>query len=80
MSDKIDLDKHIRRCISVITTCILLVFCAFASIFTYVTFFGKEGRDVRAIHMQQHDDEGARLDSMIAVLESINLKLEEDAK
>ena len=30
--------------------------------------------------MQQHEEERARLDSMIVVLESINSKLEEHAK
>ena len=78
MDSKIDLDKHIRRCITIITTCILLVICAFASIAAFVTFVGKEGPNVREIHIQQHNEEGAKLDSMIMVLESINAKLDGD--
>ena len=76
MATEINLDKHLRKCITVITICILLVFCAFASIFTFVTFFTEEGPSVREIHMKQHQEEGARLDSMITVLDSINSKLE----
>ena len=78
MSSEINLDKYVRKCITVITICILLVFCAFASRFTFVTLFEKEGPSAREIHMKQHKEEGARLDRMILVLESINSKLESD--
>ena len=80
MSVEIDLNRYIRKCISIITFCIILVFCAIGSVFTYVTFFGEEGVDVRAIHMQQHENEGEKLDSMISLLESINSKLDGDVE
>ena len=78
MDSKIDLDKHLRRCITIITTCILLIICALASIAAFVTFIGEEGPNVREIHIQQHNEEGAKLDSMISVLERISLKLDGD--
>ena len=76
MDFKIDLDKHIRKCITIITCCVLLVMCAFFSVFTYVSFFEEEGPDLRPRHIQQQDDEGEMLDSIIDVLENINKNLE----
>ena len=79
MSSQINLDAHIRKCISIITTCIALVLVAFSSIFTFVTFFDThEGPSVREIHMKQHQDEGERLDKLVSVLESINAKLDKN--
>lgn len=75
MAPIIDLDNHLRKCITIITSCIVLVACAFAAVIVFVTFSGEEGPTVRDLHMKQHQEESARLDSMITVLESINSKL-----
>lgn len=80
MPYKIDLDNHLRKCITIITTCIVLVAGAFATVLAFVTFSGEEAPSVRDLHMKQHQEEGARLDSMISVLESINSNLENDAE
>ena len=50
--------------------------CAFISVFSYVSFFSEEGPDLRAVHIQQHDDEAEKLDLIIDVLEKINKNLE----
>ena len=79
MTPQINLDTHLRKCISIITICIVLVITAFSSVFTYVTFFDThDGPSVREIPMKQHQDEGERLDKLVSVLERMNAKLESD--
>ncbi|MBQ81072.1 MAG: hypothetical protein CL825_00665 [Crocinitomicaceae bacterium] len=75
MAKQINLDKHIRRCIIIITACILFAMTAIGSVITYMSFYGESGPDLRAIHIEQHAQEGARLDSLISVLEEINSNL-----
>lgn len=43
MVAKIDLDNHLRKCITIITSCIVVVACAFAAVIVFVTFSGEEG-------------------------------------
>lgn len=43
MAPIIDLDNHLRKCITIITSCIVLVACAFAAVIVFVTFSGEEG-------------------------------------
>lgn len=75
MAKQIDLDKHIRRCIIIITARILFAMTAVGSVIAYMSFYGESGPDLRVTHIEQHTQEGARLDSLISVLEEINSNL-----
>ena len=75
MAKQIDLDKHIRRCIIIITARILFAMTAVGSVIAYMSFYGESGPDLRATHIEQHTQEGARLDSLISALEEINSNL-----
>ena len=55
--------------------CFTLDVCFYISLLIRI-IFSEEGPDLRAVHIQQHDDEAEKLDSIIDVLETINKNLE----
>lgn len=66
MAKQIDLDKHIRSCIIIITARILFAMTAVGSVIAYMSFYGESGPDLRATHIEQHTQEG--VDSLNAPL------------